>query len=498
MYPARIVDIDRNSTVMADSNERYNEIQERQDTVQSYNNGGYSDDQFSVYRDKDVSETSSHEKKPQPFSHHVWDPLLKPVLISYLIPVGMATFIMMIVVWLLFSIYWGSMYKGDEKTPNIKGVIVNRDNGVIGNSIVQAFLDVNNCLPVGGSCSPHSTWILHDPSDYPTHEKLLEAIEPKEEYYIAIEIVEGATDKFLQARDTGDASFCGEKSVNIIFASARNPTNVPKYVFQPAQSLFERTQAQLTQNLTSHFISSNSNNPEAIQTANRAPCTLTNPISANFMDIRPWTTDVAMAPTFVGMIYLVILSFQVVMAEYGARFAIQHYLHFGAFAFLRLATPCISSLFISLMISLINIPFDLPFDGSFSYGAGFMVYWMCTQCGIVVFFLCLESVLTLVTPKFIGIFLIFFIIANVSVSNTELSISPSFYKYGYAMPFYNLRHIYLHIFFGVGERNMILKYIGIIWAWMLVVASSFMFVVWFDYKKRYKSHIKTIKNESSP
>ena len=127
-----------------------------------------------------------------------------------------------------------------------------------------------------------------------------------------------------------------------------------------------------------------------------------------------------------------------------------------------------------------------------------MVYWMCTQCGIVVFFLCLESVLTLVTPKFIGIFLIFFIIANVSVSNTELSISPSFYKYGYAMPFYNLRHIYLHIFFGVGERNMILKYIGIIWAWMLVVASSFMFVVWFDYKKRYKSHIKTIKNESSP
>ena len=123
MYPARIVDIDRNSTVMADSNERYNEIQERQDTVQSYNNGGYSDDQFSVYRDKDVSDTSSHEKKPQPFSHHVWDPLLKPVLISYLIPVGMATFIMMIVVWLLFSIYWGSMYKGDEKTPNIKGVL---------------------------------------------------------------------------------------------------------------------------------------------------------------------------------------------------------------------------------------------------------------------------------------------------------------------------------------------------------------------------------------
>ena len=134
----------------------------------------------------------------------------------------------------------------------------------------------------------------------------------------------------------------------------------------------------------------------------------------------------------------------------------------------------------------------------FTYGAGFMVYWMCTLCGIVVFMLCLESVITVFTPKFIGVFLVLFIISNVSVSNSELKLQPSFYLYGYAMPFYNLRRIYLAIMFNVGERLKILKYIGIIWAWIFAVAASFALIIWIEYLKRFKAHKKSLEQNKSP
>lgn len=431
--------------------------------------------------------------KPKPFSHHIWDPEIRPMLIAYLKPVFMMTLIVMVMVWLFCSIYWGSMYGYNENSPRIVGAIVNRDNGIIGQSITQAYLDLNG----NDKELPHSTWELHDPSEYPDHASLANTIQPKETFYIALEIVEGATDKLIHARDTGDSSY-DPRVVNIIFATAMNPTTVPSYITGPAQKTFGKAQVKLNAQLTSQFLSENANNPEAIQTANRAPLTLVNPVASNMIDLRPWKSNVGMAPTFVGMIYLVILAFQIVMAEYMGRFAIQPFLHFKAFAILRIATPMVASLFVSVMISLLNIPFDLPFDAMFTYGAGFMVYWMCTLCGIVVFMLCLESVITITTPKFIGVFLVLFIISNVSVSNSELKLQPSFYLYGYAMPFYNLRRIYLAVMFNVGERLEILKYIGIIWAWIFAVAASFALIIWLEYLKRFKAHKKSLEQNKAP
>lgn len=493
MHPVKVVDPPNSNMVLRQGNVSQEEVQDM-----SYlgTNGGEDtgNDQTNPV------EASLHEKeekpqvgKPQPFSHHIWDPEVRPMLIAYLKPVFMMTLIVMVMVWLFCSIYWGSMYGYNENSPRIVGAIVNRDNGLIGQSIAQAFLDLNG----NDNELPRSTWELHDTSEFPDHTSLVNAVQPKEKFYIALEIVEGATDKLIRARGAGDSSY-DPRVVNIIFATAMNPTTVPRYITGPAQKTFGKAQVKLNAQLTSQFLSENVNNPEAIETANRAPLTLVNPVASNTMDLRPWKSNVGMAPTFVGMIYLVILSFQIVMAEYMGRFAIQPYLHFKAFAILRIATPMVASFFVSVMISLLNIPFDLPFDAMFTYGAGFMVYWMCTLCGIVVFMLCLESVITVTTPKFIGVFLVLFIISNVSVSNSELKLQPSFYLYGYAMPFYNLRRIYLAIMFNVGERLKILKYIGIIWAWIFAVAASFALIIWIEYLKRFKAHKKSLEQNKSP
>jgi len=251
-------------------------------------------------------EAPLHEKeekpqvgKPQPFSHHIWDPEVRPMLIAYLKPVFMMTLIVMVMVWLFCSIYWGSMYGYNENSPRIVGAIVNRDNGLIGQSIAQAFLDLNG----NDNELPHSTWELHDTSEFPDHTSLVNAVQPKEKFYIALEIVEGATDKLIRARGAGDSSY-DPRVVNIIFATAMNPTTVPRYITGPAQKAFGKAQVKLNAQLTSQFLSENVNNPEAIETANRAPLTLVNPVASNVMDLRPWKSNVGMAPTFVGMIYV--------------------------------------------------------------------------------------------------------------------------------------------------------------------------------------------------
>ena len=65
------------------------------------------------------------------------------------------------------------------------------------------------------------------------------------------------------------------------------------------------------------------------------------------------------------------------------------------------------------------------------------------------------------------------------------------------MPFYNLRQAYLAIMFRVGERtygrltkgSTIMKYVGIIWAWMAGILLTYPIFVWLDYRKRRQVYL---------
>jgi len=436
-------------------------------------------------------DTSSEVEDLHLFGHSFFDKRLRPFYKAYLIPVCMSTVLTLLMIWLFCSIYWGSLYHTNEHTPNINCIVLNRDRDTIGNAVVQALLDSNH------GPLPHNTWVEVSEQYYPAQDQLVEAIEPKQHYWAAIEIHPNATQNFMRARREGDASWDPQSVMTMYYASARNNVGVPSLIVSPTQKVMEKTLNQLGMNLVSQYLSEMDNNMAAIQALSRAPQTLVNPFAMRMNDLRPWTSNVGLAPTFVGMIYLVILSFQVVLAAFSGRLAVQRYLHFRGLMTLRLVTTFLASIPISLMITLLDIPFDLPFGANFSYGGGFMVFWMITYCGICVFSLALESAITFLTPRFIGVFLILFIISNVSVSNFPIETASSFYLYGYAMPFYNLRQAYLAIMFRVGERtygrltkgSTIMKYVGIIWAWMAGILLTYPIFVWLDYRKRRQVYL---------
>lgn len=58
---------------------------------------------------------------------------------------------------------------------------------------------------------------------------------------------------------------------------------------------------------------------------------------------------------------------------------------------------------------------------------------------------------------------------NVACANYPLETLNVFFRYGYAIPFYNLKQVFLTIIFSTGHHYLIIKYVGILFGWAIVL-----------------------------
>lgn len=431
--------------------------------------------------DKEVASTAATPARqpPQLGQETFWSPRLREQRGVYLKAMGGTTVIIMVFVWAVIAIYWGSVWKEIDLSPNLHGWIVNRDSGIVGSSLEVALLNASE--------KPHSTWNVIDPSRYPTQAQLDYEVTNTLSTWIVVTVVQDATAKLAQARADGDASWDPRSLVSLTYATSRNFQVVPSMVLAPATATLNKAITQLTATLASEFLSSNVNNQTAIANLARAPQTISSPIVLNNRDLRPYDVPVAIAVLVVGLIYLVILAFNATMAGFGSRQGLQPFLRFRSLVAMRILAPLVCYFFLSLMISLLNVPFKVPFGRTFSYGAGFMTWWCSTFTGMCVLGLVTECAVSLVGPKFTGFTLVFWIIINVSVANLPIELSPSFYKYGYSMSFYSIRQVYVKIIFDVGQRVEMLKWFGILWAWLAVILLTFPIWIYLEVRSAQKA-----------
>ncbi len=404
---------------------------------------------------------------PQLGQETFWSPRVRAQRAAYLKAIGSTTLIICIFVWAIISMYWGSVWKESDLSPNLNGWIINRDSGEIGSAVQEAFLAANE------GAKPHSTWTVIDPNRFPTQDEVDYQVTNTLATWIVVTVEEDATAKLEQARANGDASWDPRSVVSLTYATSRNFQALPSMVLAPATATLNQALARLSAQLARQYLSSIATNQTAINNLASAPQTIANPIIAVNRDLRPYDVPVAIAVLVVGLIYLCILAFNATMANFGGRQGLQPFLRYRSLVAMRIVAPLVCYFFLSLMISLLNIPFKVPFGRTFSYGAGFMTWWAATFVGMCVLGLVTECAISLVGPRFIGFALVFWIIINVSVANLPIELSPSFYQYGYSMPFYNIRQIYIKIIFDVGQRVEMLKYFGILWAWLAVILITF-------------------------
>jgi len=142
---------------------------------------------------------------------------------------------------------------------------------------------------------------------------------------------------------------------------------------------------------------------------------------------------------------------------------------------MRLLWPFFLYFFISLMYCLLSLAFGVPF-GRYYGSAGFVIYWMMSWMAMAALGLALESMITLLTIKFVPVFLVLWIIVNVSVSLYPIEILPIIFRYGYAMPFYNVSNTVRTVVFNT--KNQIGLNFGVQFAWIAVSCITLPIFVW--------------------
>jgi len=428
----------------------------------------------------DDDDDDDHESSTQLYGF--WAPEIAKQRKAYLIGILRSSVLITLLIWGVLAIYWGSLWKATTKTHQLEAWIINRDTGtntLFGDAVTSTLLqEVESDAPM------HLNWQVINPADYPTAQDVEHAVAVDEKAWIAVEIVEDLTDRLFAARASGNASWSPQGHVNLYYSEARANTAVPGYVLSPTQRALQTALGQTAAQAAAQYLTQIAGNATALQALSAAPQTIANPVAATPVNLRPYSQPVATAPTFVGLIYIVIISLNVTLANFNFRQGIQHKLKLRSLIAMRFVVPLLVYFFLSMNYSALSLPFRLAYNGwGLGYGAGFMTFFAATWVGMIVLGLCVECAISIVGPQFIGFFLILLIIANVSVVVLPIPLQPHFYRYGYAMPFYHLRSIYNTIIFNTGRHILVLFHFGVLWLWLLIIFLTFPIWIWLERKR---------------
>ncbi|KAJ7496557.1 hypothetical protein FB451DRAFT_1074570 [Mycena latifolia] len=426
----------------------------------------------SIYSEKPAGHTKlsypvvSESESERPFSAQFFDqsPALSAARATYLKIIVAGVTALGIVVFGVCAIYWGSIRSTPHHT--LPGWIVDFDGGVVGQQVTKSLTGIN-------AGSNGIVWQVVSANQFPQGISQVENVIVEEKTWVVVAINAGASSKLTAALSAIDVSYNSSLAITFIGSEARNEAEYRNLLLPLVSSQLEKTSRTFAFDFARNIsLSSNTSTILSI-----APQIIIQPISYTVTNVRPFDVPLASAVTFVGLIYLLILSFFMVLVSAGARQAsgLEQRLTLGSLIGVRLGTSFVAYLFVALFYTLLSFAFHLPFDRRFGQ-AGFVIFWILNWIGMLACGLALESLATLITIRFIPLFLIFWIISNMSVAGYPLEVLPHFYRFGYAYPFYNISRGARTIVFST--KNNLGTNFGILIAWVVVSCVTLPFFQW--------------------
>jgi len=265
------------------------------------------------------------------------------------------------------------------------------------------------------------------------------------EAWAAIVINSNATTLLQQAVQQGNASFDPLGTCQIIYQSARDETTYYNYILPQLTMLQSQVTSMFGKQWTTEVLSNTSIPRTTLQLA---PQALNPAIGFSMFDLRPFYPPVATPAVTIGLIYLIIIAF----------FSFTFYLpihmkfitpgqghptlKFWQLILWRWISTLVAYLVMSLAYSLISLAFQIPFshdhapetivaEGANAFGrATFVVYWMVNFIGMAALGLACENVAMVIGQPWTAMWLIFWVITNVSTSFYAEELSPKFYNWG--------------------------------------------------------------------
>jgi hypothetical protein len=412
-----------------------------------------------------------------PFTHSAFEnsPAHRTALKIYGKAVLLSTLLISLLIWSVLGIYWGSAWRVQQGVHNLNAWIVDFDGGEIGSAVTEAFLNASGP-------KEKITWSVVPAANFPRGAADLRASIHDERAWAIVAINSGVSDRLNAAIANASPNYDASQVITAYAAEARNENGFHSFVEPQIREPIEKLMPQFAIEQARRLGAS------AAGLLSAAPELLVTPIGYTIDNVHPFDIQVADAADFVGLIYLLILSFIAATANFQARTMVsglENRLNFPSLIALRYLSPMIIYFWLSLVYSLLSLFFKVPFDRQFGH-AGFVVYWMLSWCAMMALGLALEAMLTLLTLRFIPFFLVFWIIVNVSVVFFPIEILPTIFRYGYAAPFYNVSRATRTILFGT--RNQVGFNFGVLFAWIGVSLLTIPLFQWYVRQKAVKEY----------
>lgn len=372
----------------------------------------------------------------------------------------------------IFSIYWGSAYQRDDRYHRLRMLVVIEDtqtvNGTepaVGNSLRSLFESpqaskyggwlIQNNTKFGETAESHGNSIWQEVQRQVHHE----------EYWAGIYVRANASNDLKNAIVAGDTSYnVSAETIRVYYETGRDMMSMNSYVTSNVQHMSiqfaANTSHVITELLSDVDKSSVFSNPGSLEVA-------ATPLQFHMEDGRPWTDPTLFAPSQVGLIYVIILTFfafnffndiHLSVARLGIK-----PLHLVLY---RALSSIISFFILSLLYSLVTLAFQVDFTVAFGR-SGFLVYWMTnflTMWAVGAMNETMAMWCIMVYPPILGFWMLFWVVVNISPTFTAMAILPKFYRYGYALPVHASYEITKVIFFDTYKGAMGRNY-GILVAW---------------------------------
>jgi len=388
--------------------------------------------------------------------------------------------LMAVLILSIFSIYWGSMVNRGSRLKNLQMLVVIEDDATV-DGITPVIGDSFYQLLQTPEAKYHGTWNVFNLSEWKSiaqsnNRTSLEEIQLQihnQNYWSALYVKPNTSYNWVQAVLTGDSNYnVSENAILNTYETGRDFTGMNSYVTPAIRSL-ESWWLDLQSNVTKQLLS---NVGDSVDSSQERLQIIATPMTFVFDDRAPWNDYVLAAPSQVGLIYMIIITFFQVSFFADLHKEVQqqklrpiHYLIY------RIISATISYFVISLFMSLVSLACQIDF--TVTYGkSGFLVYWMIsfiTMIAVGTVNEVMALLFILFYPPMSGFWLLFWVICNITPTFTPLALSAKFFRYGYAMPIYNSYEASKTIFFDVYKGRMG-RNIGILVAWCIVSNIAFV------------------------
>ncbi|KAI3338385.1 hypothetical protein F4824DRAFT_459062, partial [Ustulina deusta] len=397
--------------------------------------------------------------------------------------------ILMAFIFAASSMYWAVFYNVQDNLRSLEVHVVDFDSQVAPYNTVEAIVGpvITNLTRTIHSSSLHQSlgYRIVPPADYHFSPTAVRRAVYNWDAWAAVVINPNATSMLLDAVTSGDSSYDPAGAVQYIVQTARQESTTNNYIVPQLQLLMSQFMSQFGAAWSKMLLTNTSFSPMVMA---EAPAAVNPGVVPVKIDLRPFEPSTAIPAVTIGLIYLIMVaffSFSFLLPIHNKYIQPQGHppLHFWHMVVWRWIATVVLYLFISLAYSLVCVAFGVPLwqpPGSetevtikaTAYGAGsFIVYWLVNFLGMLALGITCDNAVMVLGQRWAALWLIFWMMTNVSTAFYTIELAPAFFRWGRAWPLQHVVQATRQIIFDL--KSEIGLNLGVLLVWAVINTALF-------------------------